>query len=253
MNSWKDTLIGRFDAAATYDLAAAPQRRVAQALARKVRALPLAPAPEVLEIGCGTGLLTALLRPALPGCRWLATDLSPGMVEACARRLDPGRHPDLETRVMDGEWPDLQERRFDLVVSSLAVQWFGDTVAGLCRLRRLLRPGGVLAATTLGAGTFAEWRRVCRGAGVEPWTPAFPTAEGLAAALGAPVSRAVVRLDCGSLGGFLDHLRLTGARAAGPGHRPLDPPVLRRLLRAGRGAPFVASYEVLTVLWERRP
>ena len=162
MSAWKESILRSFDeASATYDGAAATQRRIAGALCRRILALPLPPAPEVLEIGCGTGLLTALLRPALPGCRWLATDLSPGMVAACARRLDPGRHADLETRVMDGEWPDLQERRFDLVVSSLAVQWFGATVAGLCRLRRLLR--------------------------------------------------------------------------------------------AGRGAAFVASYEVLTVLWERRP
>lgn len=246
MNPWKDTILRRFDGAAgTYDAQAGPQLRVAEDLAARVLALSPPPSPDVLEIGCGTGFLTAALAPALPGCRWLATDLAPAMVAACGRRV-----PGVGMRVMDGEFPDLGERRFDLVVSSLAVQWFGDLGAGLARLRGLLRPGGVLAVTTLGSGTFPEWRGRCREAGVEPGTPAYPSLEDLAALLGpgAALGRRAIPLRCGDLRGFLDHLRFTGARTAAPGHASLSPVALARMLRAGN-AEFTATYDVLTVIW----
>ncbi len=245
MSGWKETILQRFDAAAaTYDGQAGPQRRVAAALAEQVLGLPPGPAPDVLEIGCGTGFLTGALAPALPGCRWLATDLAPAMVAACS-----GAFPWVEAQVMDGEAPDVGERRFDLIVSSLAVQWFADLPAGLARLRGLLRPGGALAVTTLGAGTFPEWRSRCRAAGVEPGTPAYPAPGELEALLpGSRVGRRSFPLRCGSLHGFLDHLRLTGARTAAPGHAALSPAALGRLLRAGSGE-FLATYDVLTVIW----
>jgi len=244
VTEWKDSILWRFDAAAaTYDGHAGAQRRIAADLAELVLTLPLADAPEVLEIGCGTGSLTAALAPRLPGCRWLATDLAPNMVAACARR-----GLGVEARVMDGEFPDLSGR-FDLIVSSLAVQWFADLPAGLIRLHGMLRPGGVLAVTTLGAGTFPEWRGQCHAAGVEPGTPPYPSAEALGGQLpGSQVTSLPFPLRCGNLRGFLDHLRLTGARTAAPGHPALSPAALGRLLRSGNG-PFTATYDVLTVIW----
>ena len=249
MTVWKDTIIRRFDAAAgTYDGVAGTQNLIAAGLARRILALPLAGQPDVLEIGCGTGALTAILGPLLPGCRWLATDIAPAMVAACARRALPGVTP----RVMDGECPDLAEASFDLIVSNMAVQWFDDLPAGLTRLHRLLKPGGMLAVTTLGAGTFAEWRTVCHEAGVEPGTPAYLSAGELAAALPEScVAGEACPLDCGNLKGFLDHLRLTGARAAHPGHPGLSPGVLKRMLRAQDATPFSATYDVLTVHWKK--
>lgn len=249
MTAWKETIIRRFDAAAaTYDGAAGTQSLIAGGLARRILALPLGAHPEVLEIGCGTGALTSILGPALTGCRWLATDIAPGMVAACARRALPW----VTLRVMDGEFPDLPEAGFDLIVSNLAVQWFGDLPAGLGRLHRLLKPGGVLAVTTLGAGTFDEWRALCQAAGLEPGTPAYPTARELAAALpGSHVHSEPCPLDCGTLKGFLDHLRFSGARTAAPGHPGQSTALLKRMLRAREATPFSATYHVLTVIWEK--
>ena len=249
MNPWKESILRRFDAAAgTYDGQAGAQRRVGAALTERVLALSLPVAPEVLEIGCGTGFLTAALAPRMPGCRWLATDLAPNMVAACRRHALPG----VAARVMDGEEPDLGDQRFDLIVSSLAVQWFADLPAGLVRLHGLLRPGGLLALTTLGADTFPEWRRQCHGAGMEPGTPAYPSAADLVAlGPGCRVERRPFPLRCGNLRGFLEHLRLTGARTAAPGHPGLSPAALGRLLKAGEAGPFTATYDVLTVLWRK--
>ncbi|HEX4095209.1 MAG TPA: methyltransferase domain-containing protein, partial [Caulobacteraceae bacterium] len=88
MNEHSSRLRKAFDAAAeTYDAAAPVQRAVAARLAEKIAALPLPPKPRILEIGCGTGFLTAALRERLPGGEWLITDISPRMLDACRARI----------------------------------------------------------------------------------------------------------------------------------------------------------------------
>ena len=101
-------------------------------------------------------LLTRLLLNRLPpGARLLASDLSPAMVEQAKSGLSD---PRLEFAVMDAEAPSLAPASFDLVVSSLAAQWFEDLPATLNRLVGLLKPEGTLLLGTLGSGTFSQWR-----------------------------------------------------------------------------------------------
>ena len=69
---------------------------------------------------------------------------------------------------LDGEHPDALPGGYDLICSSLAVQWFGDLNAGLGRLAALLAPGGHLAIATLAEDTFAEWRAAHARAGLTP-------------------------------------------------------------------------------------
>lgn len=250
MSGWKETVTRRFDAAAgTYEEGAAIQRRIAQDLRQRI--LDTAPPSDarVLEIGCGTGFLTAALLPDLPDCRWIATDISPRMVELCSAR----GYPRVACRVMDGERPDLDDGDFDLVVSNMTVQWFAELGASLERLHALLRPGGLLAVTTLGSGTFQEWGEVCRACGVDPATPKYPSPAALEALLGpgAVVLQRAWPLPCDSLHGFLAHLKATGARAAAPGQPPLSPGALRRILRTWAGRTFTTTYDVLTVLWRK--
>ena len=47
----------------------------------------------------------------------------------------------------------------DLVASNLGLFWFSDSGPVLGEIRRVLRPGGLIAFTTLGPGTLAELRR----------------------------------------------------------------------------------------------
>lgn len=254
---WKTTVRSRFDgAAATYDHAGQAQRQIATALAADILSrLPTRPL-HGLEIGCGTGFLTAALLPALPaGSQWQATDLSPAMVQACLSRVVPPPGITLTGAVRDGEAADTegpeQDRPVDLIASSMAVQWFTDLPGGLRRLHARLAPGGLLAVTTLGSSTFAEWRDACHAAGLVPGTPPYPTADALRAALGpaAVVQQHRQPLAFADVAGFLHHLRGTGARTAAPGHPPLTAGQLRRVLRRLHGQPFHTAYDVLTVLW----
>lgn len=241
MNHRKQRVAAAFAAAAsTYESAAEAQARAADRLALRVLAEPLPPAPRVLEIGCGTGLLTRRLMPAVGGA-WLATDIAPAMVEATRAGV-----AGITARVMDGEFPDVAGP-FDLIISNLAAQWFTDLAGALSRLAALLAPGGRLVVSTLGAGSFAEWRQAHAALGLACGTPTYPTCQRLAGLL--PPGRSMVVAEPFAVRyadgrAFLTALKTIGAGTPVAGHRPLSVAAMRRVL-AAMGAPAAVTYEIL--------
>lgn len=239
-----------FGAAADYDAHARVQRIVAERLADAIMDLPLPPAPRVLEIGCGTGFLTrALAARGLAG-EWLVTDISPEMVERCRAAL--GGRPDTMFAVLDGEHGTPPGAgSFDLVCSSLALQWFADPAAGIARIASWLAPGGQALLTTLAAGTFAEWRTAHAAMGEIAGTPDWPDADTIAAML--PAGAAPVRIDRlvdahTDAAAFLRGLRGIGAHRTLSNRRPLGPAALRRVMDAFGGR---VTYEVATLQFGR--
>lgn len=245
----KSRMRARFHRAAPHYARHSPiQQSVARELAAAILGEPPLPeAPRVLEIGCGTGHLTAALLPRLPGARWLATDIAPGMVAGCRAAL--GVHAGIEFAVMDGEAPATQGP-FDLVCASLAAQWFDDLPAALARLADLLAPAGVLAISSLGNGTFREWRAAHAALGLRPATPEFPDAAAFRRAWprGGRLrvwDETYVQHHTDALD-FVRSLRAIGADTPAPGHRPVAPGALRRVLaELDRRPPVPASYHVL--------
>ena len=73
-------------AAREYEAHATVQQHTAIRLAEQIADLPLPPQPRVLEIGCGTGLLTRELAYRLGPADWTITDLAPAMLAAVRRR-----------------------------------------------------------------------------------------------------------------------------------------------------------------------
>ncbi|MBF0326408.1 MAG: methyltransferase domain-containing protein [Alphaproteobacteria bacterium] len=232
-------------AAATYDQAAEAQMRAARHLANLVAALPLPAAPDVVEVGCGTGLLTRLLKPAIGG-NWLLTDLSPAMVEAAAAAI-----PDAEHRVMDGEHPDLAPASADLIVSNLAAQWFLDLPQAVERLTACLRPGGMLAFSTLAHGSLREWQAAHARLGLEDGVGPFPSFDALQAMLAdCRLTSQVFTVNHVDGKAFLAALKAIGATVAAEGHRPLSPGSLRKVIKA-MGAPAEVSYHVVHAVLSR--
>lgn len=219
-------------AAPGYEDHAAVQRIAAERLAERVARLPLPPRPRVLEIGCGTGFLSRALRERIGPAEWLFTDLSPDMLARCRAAL--GDPADSEFRIVDGEAPDI-DGPFDLIVSSLALQWFRDPAAALARWAGLLAPGGRIAFATLAADSFREWREAHRALGLEAGVPAYPTRHDLdrlwpAGGTGSVEEERLLRRHADGLE-FLAELKGIGAHLPAEGRRPLPPGALRRVLR----------------------
>lgn len=243
-----------FAGARDYDHHARVQHRVALALAQLLATLPLPPAPRLLEIGCGTGFLTAELASRWPGAPLLVTDLAPAMVERCRARI--GEVPGCAFRILDGEQGERPAAApFDLITSSLAFQWFEDLPAALAHLGAWLAPGGTLAFTTLLVGTFAEWQAAHAGLGLTAGTPRFPSADELAVMIppGLTHEMAIDTLvePQGSARAFLHGLKALGAGTAAAGYQPLAPGALRQAMARYEAAGATATYEVATCLLTR--
>lgn len=250
--AWTQRVAAAFDkAAATYDASARVQKALAGQLAQRVCDEDLPDAPRVLEVGCGTGALTEALLPRLKPAAWLATDIAPGMVAACAARM--AGSPGFSARVMDGQHPDLAPGSVDLVVSALAGQWFADLPGALARLHDCLAPGGLIVLTILGPETFEEWLEACAAEGVPCRRPDYPTAEQARAWLGANawVMEEWKAVPHSSAQAFLADLKAIGAHTPAPGAPAASPGALRRVLRRLEGEGFEATYHVLTLRWRK--
>jgi malonyl-CoA O-methyltransferase len=144
-------------AAQRYDSVAALQRRVGEQLLAR---LPTALAPvRWLDLGSGTGHFSRVLNQRYPAARGVALDLAEGML----RHARPLGGAD-SFIAGDAERLPLRSGSLDLIFSSLALQWCEDFAAVLNEAQRVLRPGGVLAFTSLCQGSLAElrdsWRQV---------------------------------------------------------------------------------------------
>lgn len=117
-----------------------------------------AQALDVLEIGCGTGLLTFMVAPHVHEI--VAVDAASGMVEALKAKIpasgmsnivplallleDPedNRLPAADSQKQDGH-----RRKFDLIISHLVLHHIPDLRAVLTTMFGCLKPGGMIALT----------------------------------------------------------------------------------------------------------
>ena len=93
------------------------------------------PGPDVLDVGCGTGIAARQFQAA--GCRVLG-------VEPDARMAGFARRTGVEVEVATFETWEPAGRTFDAVVAGQAWHWV-DPVAGAAKAAQVLRPGGRLA------------------------------------------------------------------------------------------------------------
>jgi malonyl-CoA O-methyltransferase len=138
-------------AAESYDSVAALQRTVGQQLLAQ---LPVEFNPTCwLDLGCGTGYFSRVLAERFATSQGVALDIAEGMLQH-ARPLGGAQF----FVAGDAECLPLRNASCDLLFSSLALQWCADFQAVLSEAGRVLRPGGVLAFSSLCVGTLQELR-----------------------------------------------------------------------------------------------
>jgi malonyl-CoA O-methyltransferase len=232
---YQQNVAAAFDLAKNYHQQASVQERVAQQLALLVAEFDLPEKPRILEIGCGTGFLSQHLIKQWPHANLLLTDISPGMLERCQTQLGEIDRKRVDFARMDGESISL-EGEFDLIISSLAFQWFNDPMGNLEKLALKLASGGRLAFMTLGDGSFHEWRKLCEQSKIPcglhqypnraAWEKAWPVMGS-----GEMVESRII-VDHPSPQFFLKGLKQIGASLSPADYRPITGAGLRQVLRS---------------------
>jgi malonyl-CoA O-methyltransferase len=145
-----------FDRAASgYDQAAALQGRVRDELLERLTLFKLTP-QVALDLGAGTGQGARGLRRAYPRALVIALDSAPGMLREARRRRGIFRR--FACVLADAQRLPLATASVDLAFSSLMLQWCEELDKPLAEVRRVLKPGGLFAFTTLGPDTLQELR-----------------------------------------------------------------------------------------------
>jgi len=111
---------------------------------------------KILELGCGTGNYTLMLRNSFRGARIRALDISEEMINVAQNKL---KNKDVEFIVADAEKiiPDMIDPiNFDLITSNACFQWLTDPGKTLRGYAKLLCRGGSVDFSIFGPRTFCE-------------------------------------------------------------------------------------------------
>lgn len=150
-----------------WDLAAASyqtlwQGPLAEVHAALLQAAVLAPGEAVLDVACGTGLVTLPAARAVGAAgQVLGVDIADRMVEALQQRAAAAGLPQVAAARMDAEQLALPDGSVDAVLCALGLMYLPDPAQALREVRRVLRPGG--------RAVFAVWGERARCG----WAPLF--------------------------------------------------------------------------------
>lgn len=139
---------------ATYDQYAKGQSVAASYLIELLQKTSDHSVEGVLEIGCGTGLLTEKLVGSFEIQHLYLNDLAANLCQTTSNKVGTKVH-EVTVLAGDAEKIDLPEA-IDLCVSSSTLQWFCDIEAFVQRISNVLNPGGMLAIALCGEGTMHE-------------------------------------------------------------------------------------------------
>ncbi|MHB8059291.1 MAG: malonyl-ACP O-methyltransferase BioC [Gaiellaceae bacterium] len=246
----KEAIRRRFErAAAAYDIFSVVQRGMAENLVERIEREP----SSILDLGCGTGYLTALLSERFPGARIDAVDFAPAMIEHARARV-----PDATYLTCDIEELEPEPASYDLIASNATIQWLTEPEQTMARLAESLSADGELQLATFGPRTFWELDEVLSELGCERGLNLPPAQKWETLLAGAGISR-IRAHSCEERFSYPDCAAfLRSVKSSGAGYTPhlLSPGTLVEGMRRyderfSNGSGVTVTYEIVTLSGER--
>ena len=245
----KETIANNFsEYASSYDHNTDIQQETGRMLAKM---LPGEGVANILEIGCGTGGYTSVLKEAFRHARIRAIDISGAMVRLARQKLNDER---ISFEVGDAEEVSLGDE-YDLITSNAVFHWFSDLEGVVRKAERSIRENGTLAFSALGPITFSELRASLNSATGEKIPIAsdlFPKKADIEGILkkyfkDIKITERLIRESYGSLHELLKKIKYSGTRGRGADIRKMwSPDLLKKIEREyiGRFGAVEATYQV---------
>lgn len=113
---------------------------------------------KVLDISCGTGLVTFPVAEVV-GSKGSVTgiDLSEGMIEKASSLADEDGISNVSFEHMDAEELDLSDESFDVAINSLGLMYYPDPEKAIREMYRVIKPEGLAAALVWGRRNRCGW------------------------------------------------------------------------------------------------
>ena len=106
----------------------------------------------ILDIGCGTGNYTYLLKNKFPDAEITAIDISQKMVDVAKAKCSDRK---IEFITADAEQADIKEE-FDFISSNVSFQWFENLEKTLLKYKNMLSDKGYMLFSVFGPDTYCE-------------------------------------------------------------------------------------------------
>ena len=112
-----------------------------------IEAISLPESAQVIDIACGTGIITRVVAAQLTGAgRIVGTDLNSAMLEVAEKTMPKTSHV-IEWFVCDVTELPFGDGKFDIAFCQQGLQFFPDKPKALAEIRRVLKPEGWLFLT----------------------------------------------------------------------------------------------------------
>lgn len=179
---------------------------------------------DILEIGCGTGILTDRLLAKYPQCTMDLCDISSEMLKKVEERYE-----NRINRYILGDIEELgMDKKYDLIISNASFQWFSHLDKTLEKLKSHLRDNGLLIFSTFGEGTYKELVESFRMVGDDyVYSQDFAPAD-FFVKRGYELYEEIYKEEYPSLSAFLRAIKGVGASSARENKKPLTKTVLYR-------------------------
>src|SRR3546814_95413 len=142
--------------ASEYELAAKVQHEIGERLFERLHYLKINPR-YVLDLGCGTGVFTALLKKHYPKAEIIGLDLAQAMLMQAKKKQGWRR----KWPLVNGDMTALPfaDAVFDLVFANQVIHWSDPLSSVIGELNRVMNTQGCLMFSTLGPDTFKELKQ----------------------------------------------------------------------------------------------